>query len=307
MRYEVNDNIIKVFSLDEFSIKQIFDCGQIFRYEIFGDLAFVVARDKFALIKTCKDCAYIYSENAEFFANYFDLKTGYGEIKEELSRDEMLEPCCEFGYGIRILKQDLFEMIVSFIVSANNNIKRIKKSLNEIARRFGRKTRLPFEIKKILLEHFKGEEFSSDIIFKEGEELYFYTFPTLQNLKLAEAKDFVDCGLGYRAEQLIKTLDILTEENLNKFKQASRQEKFDFLISLSGVGSKVANCVLLFGDYDTSAFPVDTWINKVYNNIYKTNIKNRKEIENKLINKYKNLSGYAQQYFFYFYRENNIN
>lgn len=307
MRYEVKNNIIRIFALDEFSIKQIFDCGQIFRYEIYDDLAFVVANDKFALIKTYKDSAYIYSEDAEFFVEYFDLKTEYGKIKEELSRDEMLAPCCEFGYGIRILKQNLFEMIVSFIVSANNNIKRIKKSLNEIAKRFGRKTRLPHESEKMLLEYFNGEEFSSNLIFKENGGLFFYTFPTLNNLKLASEKDFVDCGLGYRAEQLTKTLNILTDDVLKDFKQASRQEKYNFLISLSGVGSKVANCVLLFGDYDISSFPVDTWINKVYNNIYKTNIKNRKEIENKLIKKYKKLSGYAQQYFFYFYRENNIN
>lgn len=304
MNYKIVNGDILIYSPDEFSINQIFDCGQIFRYIISNQISYVVSMDKFALILSYDDGVKIISSASEYFENYFDLKTDYKVIKAQLSKDDFLKPCCEYGYGIRILKQNLYEMIVSFIVSANNNIKRIKKSLNLLAKNFGKKIRVPKNCEKILLKYYSQNNFDDGLLSFENGAIYYYSFPTLEELKKATVQDLVRIGLGYRAEQLFKTIRMLKDEELDQFTLKTRDEKFKYLTSMSGVGSKVANCVLLFGDYDTSSFPVDTWINKVYNEINKTDFTNRVQIEKELTDKYRCMSGYAQQYFFYYYREN---
>ena len=167
-------------------------------------------------------------------------------------------------------------MIVSFIISANNNIARIKKSIEYLCAHFG--------------------------AAKEG----YFAFPTLEELKVATIEDFRQAGLGYRAEQLHHTIQNLTHEQVDNLKTLSVQEKFNFLVSLKGVGEKVANCILLFGLGVKSVFPVDTWINKVYNKLNNTNEHDRKKITHELTQRYGELSGYAQQYFFYYFRENSI-
>lgn len=305
MKYIKTENKIDILNLKEFDITQILDCGQIFRYFINGSDAIVVSKNHFAWICTHQNNAEIITKDVDYFENFFDLKTNYTDIKEKLKQDNFLRPCCEFGYGIRLLKQDLFEMIVSFIVSANNNIKRIKNSLNYLAKRFGDKVELNLEIdlNKFLIE----EENKVGLIEKLSNKFYYYTFPTLKQLKKATVQDFVDAGLGYRAEQMYRTIQFLTEEHIEGFKNLSVKEQFEFLVSLSGVGDKVANCIMLFTGLNMKSFPVDTWINKVYNAITKTNTTDRKKIEQELTNRYKQLSGYAQQYFFYFYRENKLN
>lgn len=276
MKYQKLKDKITIHDLTQFNVRQIFDCGQIFRYFIDDNVAEVVSKNKYAKLITFDDRVEIYSDDLDYFEHFFDLKVDYNDIKNKLSGDDFLAPCIKFGYGIRILNQDLFEMIVSFIISANNNIKRIKNSLNKLSQRFGTKHN------------------------------NFYAFPTLEQLKTATVEDFVDAGLGYRAEQLYYTLQHLTQSDLDDFKNLNYDEQHKFLISLKGVGEKVANCILLFAMHRSQVFPVDTWINKVYNNITNSNITDRKLISQILSTKYGDLSGYAQQYFFYYYRENKI-
>lgn len=277
MKYTKLDDRLIIEDLSEFNIKQILDCGQIFRYWIDNDEARVISTNKFARIKTHDTYAEIITKEVDYFEHFFDLKNDYGKIKDKLSSDKFLRPCIEFGYGIRILHQDLFEMIVSFIVSANNNIKRIKNSLNKLSEQFGTNM---------------------------GD---YFAFPTLTQLKSATIQDFADAGLGYRAEQMHSTIQRLTDQDLSAFYSLDLDEQTKFLLSLKGVGKKVADCILLFAMGHTNSFPVDTWINKIYNKIYNTTITDRKQISENLTQKYGNLSGYAQQYFFYYYRENNIN
>lgn len=305
MEYIKTKNKIEILNLKEFDITQILDCGQIFRYFINGRDSIVVSRNHFALVCTHENNAEIITKDVDYFEKFFDLKTNYADIKNKLKQDNFLRPCCEFGYGIRLLKQALFEMIVSFIVSANNNIKRIKNSLNYLAKQFGDKIELDLEVDldKFLI----SEENRVNLLEKQNNKFYYYAFPTLQQLKNAAVQDFVSAGLGYRAEQMYKTIQFLTEERIDRFKNLSIKEQFEFLLSLSGVGAKVANCIMLFTGLNMKSFPVDTWINKVYNAITKTNTTDRKKIEQELTNRYKELSGYAQQYFFYFYRENKLN
>ena len=273
MQYtKLKDRLI-INDLSQFNVQQIFDCGQIFRYVINKDKAVVISKDKKAELFTYPDRVEIITSDLDYFENFFDLVRDYNAIKKVLSKDEFLSPCVKFGYGIRILNQNLFEMIVSFIISANNNIKRIKNSLNYLSEHFGTN---------------KGD---------------YYAFPTLNQLKLASVDDYTRAGLGYRAEYMYDTIQKLTLEQLNDFKNLTNEEQYKFLISLKGVGEKVAHCILLFAMHNTQVFPVDTWINKVYNDLTNTTTTNRKEISKDLTNRYKDLSGYAQQYFFYYYRE----
>ena len=128
----------------------------------------------------------------------------------------------------------------------------------------------------------------------------------MQELKKVTIQDCKNAGLGYRAEQLYFTIQNLTQKDIDNIVHFSTEEQFKFLISLKGVGEKVANCVMLFGLGVMNSFPVDTWINKVYNKLTNTISTDRKKITKELTARYGDLSGYAQQYFFYYFRENKI-
>lgn len=261
---------------EDFNVIQTLNCGQIFRYVIDRDTAVVYSKDKKALLSWTNDTIEITSKDLDYFYHFFDLSRDYSIIKSTLKNDEFLAPAVEYGYGIRILNNDAFEMIVSFIISANNNIKRIKNSIEYLCKKFGEKI--------------------DD----------YHAFPTLSALKKATISDYKDAGLGYRAEQMHDTIQRLTERDILYLQQADKDEKMKFLLSLKGVGEKVANCIMLFGLGVRDVFPVDTWINKVYNHLTDSENNDRKKITRELTARYKDLSGFAQQYFFYYFRENKI-
>ena len=148
MRYHKLNQKIVIEDLSQFNINQIFDCGQIFRYFINENTAEVVSGDKYAKVITYDDRVEILTTDVEYFEHFFDLKRDYNKIKNKLCADQFLSPSIKLGYGIRILNQDLFEMIVSFIISANNNIKRIKNSLNYLSKQFGSKVNLSIDCVK---------------------------------------------------------------------------------------------------------------------------------------------------------------
>ena len=303
MKYKVGDNKIVIDDLTEFNIKQILDCGQIFRYYIDGNVAEVVSCNNFARIVTYSDRIEILTKNINYFVHFFDLDRDYSKIKHTLKNDNFLSPCIKYGYGIRILNQNLFEMIVSFIISANNNIKRIKNSLNNLSKKFGSKYLI--NLKDLCADNAQGM-MDSPLTIIDNQMIEYYGFPTLKQLKHATVKDYVEAGLGYRAEYMYDTIQKLTEYDLENFKTLTGDEQLQFLLNLKGVGEKVAHCILLFACHDATRFPVDTWINKVYNDLTNTTTTNRKAISQELTSKYGALSGYAQQYFFYYYRENRI-
>lgn len=267
---------LRIKGTEDFNVIQTLNCGQIFRYVIDGDTAVVYSKDKKAFLSWTNDTVEITSKDLDYFYHFFDLSRDYSIIKSTLKNDEFLAPAVEYGYGIRILNNDAFEMIVSFIISANNNIKRIKNSIEYLCKKFGEKI--------------------DD----------YHAFPTLSALKKATISDYKDAGLGYRAEQMHDTIQRLTERDILYLQQADKDEKMKFLLSLKGVGEKVANCILLFGLGVRDVFPVDTWINKVYNHLTGSENNDRKKITRELTARYKDLSGFAQQYFFYYFRENKI-
>ena len=269
-------NEIVIEDLDDFNIDHILLCGQIFRYRKtdFGYLVF--SKDKVAKVYKEEKCCRIESDDIDYFYTFFDLDTDYTKIKNELAKFEQLKNPLNFGFGIRILKQDIFEMIISFIISANNNIKRIQGIVERISEKFGR---------------------------KNGD---FYAFPTINELACADENFFKSIGAGYRSPYLVKVVEQLkTEEfNIENLKNLPTKELKKKLMMLSGVGPKVADCILLFGFSRGDVFPVDTWGQKIYEQDFKGKLTDRNKITDFFVDTFGELSGYAQQYLFFYKREN---
>lgn len=267
MEYKVLKDRIQVFSKEDFNPQHILECGQIFAYSKCDDGYQVFSKDKSAKIIESESGYEIITKDAAYFVNFFDLDTDYSEIKSVLGKFDLLKEPIKFGHGIRILKNDLFEVLISFIISANNNIKRIQKIINALK-----------------------EECTGGKAFPSQAQL----------LKLTE-EDFYRLGLGYRAPLVYKALRQFDEADLESWRQLSTQELRKKLILLSGVGPKVADCVLLFGFSRKDVFPVDTWIHKMYNSAYSP-LNDREKIRENLVSIFGELAGYAQQYLFYFQR-----
>ena len=267
MEYKIFKNKIEIYSKQDFNPQHILECGQIFCYQKTSQGYQVFSKNKKATIIEKSWGYQVLCDDEKYFENFFDLKTDYSCIKAQLSKFEILKNPIKFGEGIRILKNDIFEVIVSFIISANNNIKKKKKIINSL---------------KSVCTH------SSD-------------FPSLNQLLQLSVEDFYSLGLGYRAPQLYKALRQIDENLILQWQALPTPQLRKNLISLSGVGPKVADCILLFGYGRKDVFPVDTWINKMYNTYYSP-LNNRQKIANNLINIFGNLSGYAQQYLFYYQR-----
>lgn len=280
--YYVNKNKIVITNLNDFNIAHILECGQVFRYKNFFDHYEVFSTNKKAKIFTFDDKVEIVTNNVDYFIEYFDLNTNYAQIKQKLCNFDFMAPIIEKTYGIRILNQDPFEMIISFIISANNNIKRIQNTIEKLCEKAGE--------------------------YNEKED--FYAFPTLESLLKLNISELKNLGLGYRAEYLEKTFVQLKDFDYEFIKNNPSNVSAQKLLSLCGVGQKVCDCILLFAFQKSDVFPVDTWIRKVYENYFKiskNNISaekqiNAKTIRENLINFFGNLSGYAQQYLFYYER-----
>lgn len=271
MNYFKGKDYIEIFDRDDFDIKQILECGQVFSYQKIDNDYLVFSADKKAKVSEIKNGYIIKTNDPDYFENYFDLKTDYSEIKKILSKYQILKQPIKFGKGIRILKQNLFETLIAFIVSANNNIKRIQLILKRLRDELG----------------------------KNIED--YHAFPTREELLAVDVSFFKDIGAGYRDKYLYKVIRQVDEKTLNEWGNLSTKELRNKLISLAGVGPKVADCILLFGYGKGDVFPVDTWINKMYNRYYER-LDNREKIRNNLTAQFGNLSGYAQQYLFYFMR-----
>ncbi len=274
MNVQISNNKITIFNPDSFNIKHILECGQVFRFKNLGDSYQVISLNHKAQIYTYQDKVEIVTDSPQYFYEYFGLNTDYVDIKNKLSKFDELTCAIKYGSGIRILKQDLFETIISFIISANNNIKRIQGIIERICETFGAKL---------------------------GD---YYAFPTIDSLAKADENFYKSIGAGYRSSYLVKAVKQLLEwdfkEDFSKIPTCVLHKK---LTSICGVGPKVADCILLFGVGKKDVFPVDTWIQKVYNDQYNDK-KSREKIAQIFVSKYGELSGYAQQYFFYNKREN---
>lgn len=278
-------------NINSFELKDIFDCGQCFRWNlqedgsytgVFGNNVLNIKKDKNKVVfeGICE------KDIKPTVENYFDLNRNYEKIKNELSKiDENMKNSIEYGKGIRILNQDLWETIISFIISANNNIPRIKGIIERLSKKYG-----------------------SEIIYK-GKK--YYTFPTAEQLRDVTVEEYRKLGLGFRDIRLYETTKMVLEKeiDLEKIrKNPNTIEVREELLKLSGVGPKVADCILLFSDLKRfEVFPIDVWVRRVMNDLYikqkdETKV-SKKQIEKIAREKFGNLAGLAQQYLFYWRRE----
>lgn len=286
----IDDKVI-LKNVVNFNVKQIFECGQCFRWEKVNDNDFIgVAFGKVIEVEQIGDCITIHNTNKTDFENiwlkYFDLERDYSSIKNTLSEDDLLKKSIEFGYGIRLLNQDPFELLISFIISARNSIPVIMKTIKKICEKFGNQI------------EYKGN--------------IYYTFPTPQELSLATLEDIQSTGASFRSKYIVDTVNKVATctpgdiYDLEKIKALNDDECHKALQEFMGVGAKVADCIMLFSMSKYSAFPVDVWVKRAMQHFYlapdvslpKTRIFGR--------DKFGDLSGFAQQYLFYYARENKI-
>lgn len=274
-----------------FELKDIFDCGQCFRWNKESDESYtgVFKQNVINVKKQGQDIFFkgiCSGDIKNVVTYYFDLERDYENIKKTLSKvDINMKTSIEYGKGIRILNQDLWETIISFIISANNNIPRIKGIIEKLSKTYG-----------------------NEIIWNNNK---YYTFPSVNQLKDVTIEQYRKLGLGFRDIRLYETTQMILnkEIDLEYLKEEKDTLKVrEELLKLSGVGPKVADCILLFSELKRfDVFPIDVWVRRVMNDLY---IKeeneekvSKKKIENLAKEKFGNLSGIAQQYLFYWRRE----
>jgi len=265
----------------DFELAHIFECGQCFRWKREADGSYIgVVKNGVIAIKKQKDYYKIESniKNESFIRDYFDLNTNYTEIKSVLcENDNHIKVASEFGFGIRILNQDSWEMLISYIISAANNIPRISKTVENIAKAYGQKTM------------FKGKMYD--------------LFPTPQELSKASIQDLRNLNLGFRDKYVYAATQMVLnrELDLEKIKKLPYHEAKKELMEVPGVGEKVADCILLFSMQKREAFPVDTWMKKVMTELY-TDSKDMRRVSDYAEKKFGKYAGIAQQYLFYWKR-----
>lgn len=274
--------MIKIELKNNFNLDSTVTCGQIFRYYKLEDNSYdIILKDRVINVYK-KDNYIIASSNNEddleiVVKNYFDLDNDYENInKYLLEKDSLLKDAIMFSCGLMMIRQDPFETLIEYIISANNGVPNITSALNNIAKRYGKK-----------------------VLFNKKE---YYLFPGYKDLKDVTKEDFRECKVGFRDKYLESIVYKLNNNiiNLDDFNKLDSNEAMDKLMKNNGIGPKVASCILLFAYQRYDVFPVDTWVKKIMESNY--NIigeKNIREFASKTYGKY---SALAIQYLFNYSR-----
>ena len=262
--------------VNNLNVEEVLFSGECFRAikESDGSITNIL-KDRVINIKQDGNAIIVESSNydnlKEVIYDYFDLNRDYNEINNTLIKNNkniksMVDKCKNY----RILNQDSFEMGISYIISQNNNVKRISKSVNEISKKYGKK-----------------------VIFKNKG---YYLFPTYEELKNVTSEEFRNFGVGFRDKYIVNYLN--NYENLKDIDKLSTKDALKELMKIKGIGLKVASCILLFGYRRLDVFPIDTWVKQYMVENY--NIKNnQKDIENFARDKFGEYSGLVIQYMFH--------
>ena len=273
-------------NVKSFNLTHIFECGQCFRWNKNEDGSYTgVVGENVINIKMIDNNVYVKSfgkDNLnELVHSYFDMDRDYEKIKKSLRKiDEHMKESISYGDGIRLLNQDLWETIISFIISANNNIPRIKGIIERISKRYGNK------------------------IIWDGAQ--YYSFPTPKQLGKASVEELRNLGLGFRDVRVYETTQMVVNGEVDFDKlhnEKDTQVVRDELLKLPGVGPKVADCILLFSTLKRlDVFPIDVWVRRVMNELYIHN-EDENKVDKKLVlslanDKFADLQGIAQQYLF---------
>lgn len=285
-------NAVMIQDTNHFHIGQILESGQVFRFDKISDVSYLlVARQKLIKITQQADSTSVIIHNAhsgeleEIWKDYFDLETNYDHIAEVLSqKDEYMKKAISFGKGIRILRQDPWEMLISFIISQNKAIPHIKQCIRNITEKYGQAL---------------GEE--------DGQEHMYFTFPTPEELSKATEEELRECKVGFRAPYILDACQKVYngEVVLRDIYRMPTIEAKKELMKIKGVGPKIADCILLFAFGKTEVFPTDVWIKRVIEGIYfEGKDMKLEEIQQFAKDYFGDLAGYAQQYLFFYGREN---
>lgn len=282
MKVSCENNIVTVDGVNDFTLSQILECGQCFHFDKLDEEVYeVVAFGRAVKMEQTDKVLRIYGSSMEDYEGiwklYLDMDNDYGLIKQSVIKaDGALKTAVDEKSGIHILNQDFFETLISFIVSQNKSIPQIKQCVKNISHRFG-----------------------DEVIGYNGET--FYVFPDVQRLHDATEEELRECKVGFRAPYIKNATEAVysgavTKEKLDELDIAQARE---LLMTIKGVGEKVANCVLLFGLGRREAFPVDVWMKRIMEQMYFDGKDTKKQdIEAFAVNKFGDLGGYAQQYLF---------
>lgn len=288
MDINITNNDLIVTGLTDFSLDHIFDCGQCFRFNRCSDGSyFGVAKGRALRISQSESSVIFHETSKEDFLNiwfdYFDLGRDYGAIKAALSKDSVMREAVSYGDGIRILNQELWETVVSFIISASNNIPRIKGIIERLCESFGEKI------------SYMGSTY--------------FAFPDAKTLASLTREDLSVIRAGFRDKYIIDAAKKFSRGELCEdiIKALPTPDAKKALMSISGVGNKVSDCILLFGLARADSFPVDVWIKRITEYCYFGGEKRSiDEIAAFADKRFGPLGGFAQQYLFFYARENKI-
>lgn len=278
-----NGNVI-INDSDDFIISHTFLCGQCFRFNPHSNGGYIgTAMGRTVRITQDDNSIVLHNTSVSDFENiwydYFDLDRDYGAIKNTLTKngDEVMKNAINYGKGIRILKQDLWETIISFIISASNNIPRIKKIINTLCTEFGTP------------HTYEGETY--------------YSFPQPEVIANLTPDELSVIRAGFREKYILSCAKSVVsgELKLNSLYDMTTDEAKKVLMSLSGIGNKVSDCILLFALNRFDSFPVDVWIKRIMEFCYFNNEKQSVDAISQFArDKFGNLGGMAQQYLFYY-------
>jgi len=287
MKYIQKDSILEVHGLADFNIDEILECGQCFRFEKLDEKHyFLIAHGRVLFAKQDEGGVVHFSyenntlcqdEFEKVWASYFHLEKDYAQIKSIISKDNkpMIE-AVNFAPGIRLLAQDPWETIISFIISQNNRIPQIKQVIKNICAAYG--------------NHLGGDN---------------YAFPTPQQLSKATSEDLRALKAGFRDKYIVDATKAAIEGRLNidRATKATTEELRESLLAVKGIGEKVAHCILLFGYGRFETFPVDVWVRRVMERLYFDDRKiSVKEMHDFASKHFGELSGFANQYLFHHIR-----
>jgi N-glycosylase/DNA lyase len=282
----VEDGSLAIKNVKDFNLAHVFECGQCFRWikQQNGSYNGIV-KERAVNVSFNDETLYITNATEQDFIDiwyeYFDLGTDYSKIKAILQKDDTMKEAIKTGYGIRLLRQDFWELLISFIISSNNMIPRIMKTVDS-------------------LSALKGS------CIDAGNKLY--SFPKVSELANSTLEEINQCKAGFRCKYIHKTSllmdkSVITREMLLSMDTDMARKE---LMKFPGVGPKVADCILLFSGLKYDVFPIDVWVKRVMEELYLNNDSSLKEIQKFAKEHFGELTGYAQQYLFYHARLNKI-
>lgn len=293
-KLKTDEQKLTVADVADFDLDHIFDCGQCFRWEKNADGSYsgiAFGRPvRISYEKESRDLEIYGANEGDFeliWRTYLDLDRDYGQIKRSLrDKDPVIGKAIEFGQGIRILNQEKWETLLSFLISQNNNIPRIKKCIRSLAETLGEKA-----------GDFEGKTY--------------YNLPSAEVLAAASLADLAPCRLGYRAKYLIETAKQVQAHGMEALErlgtdEVSSSEAFEALQGYCGVGPKVANCIALFAMGKFDRFPIDVWVRKVMNQMYGIAEHDMNAMAVFAAETFGEYGGIAQQYLFYYITHHNL-